>query len=130
MINYSNKIIFNKKELANLFLSVKFNSGNYADKLFSSIKDSTYHIFAYDSKKLVGLISAISDKSINLFITYLLVAPEYQNQGIGKALLNKIIKTGNYNRIELISEENNKSFYEKNGFCSDGIGFFKIDWTR
>lgn len=130
MINYSDKILFKKSELANLFLSVKFNSGNYEDKLFDAICNSTYNIFAYDDKKLVGLISAVSDKSINLFITYLLVAPKYQHQGIGKSLLNKIIKVGNYNRIELIAEEKYRLFYEKNGFISDGIGLFKIDWKE
>jgi ribosomal protein S18 acetylase RimI-like enzyme len=128
MIQYTEEMKCSKEELANLFLSVNWNSGKYPDKLYESIKNSTYKIFAYDDGKLIGMISALSDECINLFISYLLVDPNYQNMKIGSILLNKLITIKDFNRIELITDDKDKDFYLKNGFIEDGIGMFKIRW--
>lgn len=130
MINYKTEMTCTKEEIAQLFLSVNWNSGKYPEKLYTSIKNSTYKIFAYDDNKLIGLVTALSDQCINLFISYLVVAPEYQNQKIGTTLLNQIMAIKQFNRIELISDTKDKEFYLKNGFIEDGVGIFKIDWSR
>lgn len=130
MIRYTNEMNFTKKELSDLFLSVNWNSGNYPEKLYQSVKNSTYKIFAYDDEKLVGMVTALSDSCINLFITYILVAPEYQNKKIGSELLNKVISIKPFNRIELITEIKDKNFYTKHGFIEDGVGMFKINWKN
>lgn len=130
MINYKTEMTCTKEEIAQLFLSVNWNSGKYPEKLYTSIKNSTYKIFAYDDNKLIGLVTALSDQCINLFISYLVVAPEYQNQKIGTTLLNQITAIKQFNRIELISDTKDKEFYLKNGFIEDGVGIFKIDWSR
>ena len=130
MINYKTEMTRTKEEIAQLFLSVNWNSGKYPEKLYTSIKNSTYKIFAYDDNKLIGLVTALSDQCINLFISYLVVAPEYQNQKIGTTLLNQITAIKQFNRIELISDTKDKEFYLKNGFIEDGVGIFKIDWSR
>ena len=72
----------------------------------------------------------MSDQCINLFISYLVVAPEYQNKKIGTTLLNQITTIKHFNIIELISDTKDKEFYLKNGFIEDGVGIFKIDWSR
>ena len=128
MIKYTEEMTFSKEDLQELYLSVNWNSGKYPDKLFESIQNSTYKIFAYDDDKLIGLVTGLSDNCINLFISYLVVKPEYQNKKIGTQLLNKIISKKNFNRIQLISEDKDKNFYLKNGFIKDGVGIFKINW--
>ena len=130
MINYKTKMTCTKEDIAQLFLSVNWNSGKYPEKLYTSIKNSTYKIFAYDGNKLIGLVTALLDQCINLFISYLVVAPEYQKQKIGTTLLNQITTIKHFNRIELISDTKGKEFYLKNGFIEDGVGIFKIDWSR
>lgn len=130
MIKYSNEIKFNKSDLSNLFLSVGWNSGKYPNKLYNSILNSDFYYFAYDDNNLIGLISALSDKSINLFITYLLVHPDYQKNGIGTKLLNKISNIEGFNRVILISEKEKENFYLTNNFISDGIGMFKVNWDK
>ena len=126
MIKYTEEMTCTKEDLKNLYLSVNWNSGKYPDKLYESIRNSTYKIFAYDDDKLVGLATGLSDNCINLFISYLVVEPEYQNKKIGTALLNKIISKKDFNRIQLITESKDKEFYLKNGFIEDGVGIFKI----
>lgn len=128
MIKYTNEMNCTKEELAELFLSVNWNSGKYPDKLYKAVENSTYKIFAYDEDKLIGMITALSDSCINLFITYLLVAPKYQNSKIGSKLLKDMISIKSFNRIELITDAKDKNFYINNGFIEDGIGMFKINW--
>lgn len=128
MIKYTEEMTCTKEQLSALYLSVNWNSGKYPEKLYESIKNSTYKIFAYDDDKLIGLVSGLSDNCINLFISYLVVNPNYQKQNIGSTLLNKIISKKDFNRIQLISEEKDKIFYIKNGFIEDGVGIFKIKW--
>lgn len=128
MIKYISGMVASKEELAELFLSVNWNSGKYPDRLYESVKNSTYKIFAYDGEELVGMITAISDTCINLFITYLLVNPKYQHQNIGSSLLKKLLSIKSFNRIELITDIKDKNFYLKNDFTEDGVGMFKINW--
>ncbi len=40
----------------------------------------------------MGLISAISDGAINVFITYLLVKTEYQREVLGKVMMDDFCK--------------------------------------
>lgn len=128
MIKYIDEMKCTKEELANLFLSVNWNSGKYPDRLYESIKNSTYKLFAYDDDRLIGMVAALSDQCINLFISYLVVAPDYQNKKIGTTLLEKITSLKKFNRIELITDVKDKDFYLKNGFIEDGVGMFKIKW--
>ena len=128
MIKYTEEMTCTKEDLKDLYLSVNWNSGKHPEKLYESVKNSTYKIFAYDDDKLIGLVTGLSDNCINLFISYLVVTPKYQNQKIGTTLLNKIVSKREFNRIQLITESKDKNFYLKNGFIEDGVGIFKIEW--
>lgn len=128
MITYKEEMTCTKEDLKELYLSVNWSSGKYPEKLYKSIKNSTYKVFAYDNEKLVGLVTGLSDNCINLFISYLVVNPEYQKQKIGSTLLNMITSKKKFNRIQLITESKDKEFYIKNGFIEDGVGIFKINW--
>ncbi len=128
MIKYTEDMYCKNEDLERLFLSVNWNSGKYPDRLYESIRNSTYRIFVYDDDKLIGLVTALSDECINLFISYLVIDPKYQKQGIGTELLNRITSKKEFNRIQLITEDKDKDFYIKNGFVQDGVGIFKINW--
>ncbi len=130
LIKYKTEIECTQEEIAELFLSVNWNSGKYPEKIYSAVKNSTYKFFAYDDNKLVGLVTGLSDQSINLFISYLLVNPKYQKKNIGSTLLKKITTIKHFDRIELISDSKDKQFYLKNEFIEDGVGIFKIDWSN
>ena len=86
---------------------------------------------AWDEDKLVGLISAIDDGAINVFITYLLVKSEYQKQGIGKVLMNDFCKKyEGYGRRIVSTELDKEEYYKKYGFTIDGIVMFNKDWKE
>lgn len=69
-----------KNELVKLFSSVGWKTAEYPNRLYNAIKNSDLVISVWNDEKLVGLISTISDGYINVFITYLLVSPEFQKQ--------------------------------------------------
>lgn len=92
-----------KDQLQELFLSVSWESGNDKELLYHAILNSSLVISAWKENKLVGLLSAISDQNINIFITYFLVHMEYQNQGIGTLMMDHFIqKSENYHRRILV----------------------------
>lgn len=110
---------YSKDELQALYLSVKWSSGNYPDRLQKAIRNSGCVFSAWDNGKLVGLINAIDDSEMTAYIHYLLVRPEYQGKGIGKKLLNLIKEEyKNYLVLVLISYDKEVAFYENCGFES------------
>ena len=119
-MEYRTTKIFTKKQLEKLFISVKWNSGKYPKKLKKAMKNSDTVISAWDNGKLVGLMSAISDGSMNVFFPYLLFKPQYQGLGIGKTILVKMLnKYKNYYRKSLYCNFDKLNFYEKFGFQTD-----------
>jgi len=112
-IIYKNTHNFSKKELEELFLSVEWSSGQFPEKLVTAMKnyDSVYS--AWDGDELVGLISAMDDGIMNVYINYLLVKPEYQLKGIGKNLVEKVKQHyRDYDRITVVTLYKKSKFYE------------------
>lgn len=105
------------KELADLFLSVDWSSGHYPEKLEMAMEHYATVFTAWDGDKLVGLVSAMDDSTMTAYIHYLLVRPEYQGQGIGKLLIDKVKeKYKDYLRIALMAYKKECGFYERQGF--------------
>ena len=128
---YKYDSIIDKKQLVNLFNSVGWKTAEYPNRLYSAIKNSEYVMSVWDADELIGLISAISDGAINVFITYLLVKPEYQNQGVGKIMMNDFCKHfKGYGRRILSTELDKEKYYNKFGFVVDGIVMFNKDWEN
>ena len=76
-IEYRETKEFTAEELENLFLSVKWESGKYPEKLVKAMKNSSHVISAYDNDKLIGLVRSLDDGETVAFIHYLLVNPFY-----------------------------------------------------
>jgi len=73
----------------------------------------------YYGDKLVGYVDTTSNGVTDAYIQDLTVAPEYQGQGIGTELVNRVIARLKENRIFMISvifEEKLLPFYERFGF--------------
>ena len=68
------------------------------------------------SQQVVGFINAISDGVLSAYIPLLEVLPEYQNQGIGKKLVKKMLdQLKHLYMIDLLCDENLQGYYEKLG---------------
>ncbi|WP_280768042.1 GNAT family N-acetyltransferase [Salipaludibacillus daqingensis] len=78
------------------------------------LKNSSYIVLAIDNEEnmVVGFITAISDDVLSAYIPFLEVLPEYQHKGIGRELVERMLKQleGLY-MIDLICDDKLESFY-------------------
>lgn len=133
MITYKDTHDFKAEELQDLFLSLEWSSGHFPDKLVIAMKHFETVFTAWDGDKLVGLVCAMDDSIMTAYIHYMLVRPEYQKMGIGKALIEKM-KTHykDYLRIVLVAYDKELGFYEHCGFekaKDDSAMFITSLWT-
>lgn len=87
-----------------------------------AINNSLYTVIAIDSSQTVGMGRLIGD-GMYVMIVDIVVAPNYQKQGIGSKIMGMLINfvykkmpIGGRCSIQLIAEKGKESFYEKNGF--------------
>ena len=116
-IIYKDTHEFTAEQLEDLFLSVKWSSGAYPDKLQIAMRNFSTVYTAWDGDRLVGLCCAMDDGIMTAYIHYLLVRPEYQDIGIGRTLIGRMKETyQNYLRIVLVAYNKEVRFYEACGF--------------
>lgn len=116
-ISYKHVQGINKNQLEQLFLAVKWSSGQYPDKLEAAMKRYSTVYSAWKGEKLVGLLCAMDDGVMTAYIHYLLVHPNYQRCGIAKQLIEMAKqKYSDYLRLVLIAYDKAIPFYEACGF--------------
>ena len=87
--------------------------------LKKAIEKSWYALSAFDSDKLVGFGRVIADGVHHAFIVDIIVHPQYQSNGIGSLLLERLVtkcKEENIRDIQLFAAADKYGFYEKHGF--------------
>ncbi len=116
MLIYTEEKRFTKKQVQELFLSVNWLSGNYPERLYKALMNSSTTV--WDDEKLVGLTRVLDDSEMLAQIHYVLVNPEYQGRGIAGKMLEYIKdKYKDFLYIEVMPEEkSNVPFYTKHGF--------------
>ncbi|KAL0310104.1 UNVERIFIED_CONTAM: putative acetyltransferase TAP2 [Sesamum radiatum] len=82
-------------------------------------------------KKLIGMARATSDHAFNATIWDVLVDPAYQGQGLGKALIEKLIRAllqRDIGNISLFADSQVVEFYRNLGFQPDPEGIKGMFW--
>jgi ribosomal protein S18 acetylase RimI-like enzyme len=86
------------------------------EKLLEILQNSQFVLLAKDKEKVAGFINALSDGVLTVYIPLLEVLPEYQNQGIGKMLVQRLLsRVDKYYMVDLTCDQNLQGFYEKIG---------------
>lgn len=103
MITYRTDKQIADKDLRPLYTSVEWAAyTNGFDDLEPLLAQCTLVISAWNVDELVGLIRAVGDGYYIQYIQDLLVKPEYQNQGIGTALLSQLLEKSQHCRQVLL----------------------------
>lgn len=91
-----------------------------------AMKNTLFRVSVYDKDKIVAMARMIGDMGLDYYIKDVVVRPEYQHKGIGKMLINGLMKFINDNGIngtdifvELCAMPDKIPFYEKFGFCAN-----------
>ncbi len=81
-------------------------------------------VIACEQEQVVGFIYAISDGQLSAYIPLLEVLPDFQGQGIGQALVEKMsAQLSHLYMVDLCCDSNLKGFYENTGFQAlQGMG--------
>ena len=86
--------------------------------LVKALKESAFMVSVYDEGRLVGFGRVVSD-SIHALIYDLIVAPDYQRQGIGGEILDRLVKgcqEAHVREIQLFCARGKHEFYKRHGF--------------
>lgn len=82
-----------------------------------------FRISVWDRDKIVAMARMNGDMGLDYYIKDVVVRPEYQNKGIGRLMINELLKFINNNGIkgtdifvELCTVPDKIPFYEKFGF--------------
>ncbi len=114
---------YKEQEIMNLYGSVGWT--NYTDNstmLENAYKNSLKIYGAYDGEKLIGIIRVVGDGYSIVYIQDILILPEYQRQGIGKALIEKVLETYKHAYQKVLLTDNTEKtiqFYKLVGFMMD-----------
>jgi len=82
-------------------------------------------------RRLIGFSRATSDHAFNATIWDVVVHPEFQNRGLGKALMKQVIKklrSEDISNITLFADPHVVDFYRNLGFMSDPEGIKGMFW--
>jgi len=112
-----------KVEYYELFESTGWNSEYRLSPglLFETLSNSWFLVCVYNDKKLIGFGRVISDGVLHALIVDLIVAPGFQDCGIGKIILNELVlkcKSAAIPDIQLFCAKGKEGFYLKQGFKS------------
>jgi ribosomal protein S18 acetylase RimI-like enzyme len=88
-----------------------------ADDLEIVFTNSRFKCFVYYNDKLIGVGRALADGLDCSYICDVAIHPEYQGVGLGKQIIEKLIKLSNgHKKIILYANPGKEGFYNKLGF--------------
>lgn len=106
------------------FIEMRQSVGwNYTDKesICVGLKNTLFSICAEINNKIIGYGRLIGDVGFTFYIQDVMVKPKYQNMGIGKKIIDKIMihideNYTNGSMICLLAAKGKESFYKRFGF--------------
>lgn len=94
-----------------------------AEEAAACVQNAYYVLCVRDDDKAIGVVRLLWDGGYVAFLSDLIVVPEYQGQGLGRKLVEAVIrqireemKPGYKVKLTLNSAKGKELFYEKNGF--------------
>lgn len=118
-------------ELTALYDSVGWAAyTRHPDKMARLLPGSLWHLSAWREGRLVGLLRAVGDGCSILYIQDILVRPDCQRQGIGRALLSRALERfRDIRQVVLLTDDQpeTRAFYQALGLrpvADDGVVAF------
>lgn len=98
-----------------------------------AMQHTLFRVSIWDADRIVAMARMLGDMGLNYYIKDVVVRPEYQGKGIGRMLINELIKFVNDNGVrgtdifvELCAVPDKVPFYEKFGFEANEAQRLKI----
>lgn len=91
-----------------------------------AMDNTLFRVSVFDGKQIVAMARVIGDMGLCYYIKDVIVLPEYQGKGIGRLLIDELLKFINENGVpdthifvELCAMPDKIPFYEKFGFAAN-----------
>lgn len=88
-----------------------------------AMEHTLFRVSVFDGDKIIAMARMIGDMGLDYYIKDVIVRPEYQGQGIGRMMVNELLKFVNENGVsgtgvfvELCAMPDKMPFYQKFGF--------------
>ncbi len=134
------RIVFSTERDLDLYeLETLCDRVGWARRPLRKVKKAIQHSFLVVSmwevkgkrKRLIGFARATSDHAFNATIWDVVVDPDFQNQGMGKAMMKYTIKklrSADISNITLFADPQVVNFYRRLGFLVDPEGIKGMFW--
>lgn len=108
-------------EIVALYEANGWSSAKKPAQLLAGLRNSHALVTARVAGRLVGIGNAISDGHLVVYFPHLLVHPEYQRRGIGRAMMEALLQRyGGYHQFMLTADGDAVEFYASLGFVRAG----------
>jgi predicted N-acetyltransferase YhbS len=107
-------------EILGLYRAHGWTHANDPTRLRTAVESSSLSIVAVDGGRVVGFARAMSDEAFAVYIADILVAPDRQREGIGRAMAEAILAHYPLERFHhqvLIAERGAEGFYRRLGLA-------------
>ncbi len=98
-----------------------------------AMQNTLFRVSVFDGQNIVAMARMIGDMGLNYYIKDVVVKPDYQQKGIGKILIDELLKFVRDNGIkgtdvfvELCAMPDKMPFYEKQGFSANEAQRLKL----
>lgn len=106
-----------EEEVVALYKANAWSSAEKPRQLLAALRNSDALVTARVDGRLVGLGNAISDGHLVVYFPHLLVHPEFQRQGVGRAMMKVLMqKYAGFHQQMLTADGGAVKFYKSMGF--------------
>jgi ribosomal protein S18 acetylase RimI-like enzyme len=113
-ITISDTTIPNAKDAIALYVSLGCGAEHeYDPVIWQGVLKNSKLITAWEGKKLVGLTRYLTDGHHDTCIIECCVAPDYQGNGIGRAMMDRLIALYGHTSLYVNALNGKKDFFEK-----------------
>ena len=125
MIEY--KLLENKLK-AEDFIRLKLSAGfreRSVELVEKALDNNLYDVVAVTGGEVIGMGRLVGDGVMYWYLQEIVVLPEYQGNGIGTAIVNRLLEyitkhteKGDFTSVGLTAAEGKEGFYERFGFSN------------
>ncbi len=106
-----------REQVLALYVANDWSSAGKPDKLMHHLTSSHALVSAWHGSRLVGLGNTLSDGQLVAYYSHLLVHPDYQGRGIGRAIVEQLMtRYVDFHQQVLLAAGEAIGFYCKLGF--------------
>ena len=116
-ITYTDGRALDMQKVIALYRANHWSSADKPRELRRALRKADAVVAAWHGGQLVGLGYAICDGALVVYYPHLLVLPEYQGRGVGRAIVDRLrARYARYHQHVLIADGRAVEFYRKCGF--------------